>query len=181
MKKNSNSGNEYDEALSVYKSYRNVFVSYLNKRYDVNRNVLEDYYQESFIALYDSIQKGVFEEESVSMKTYLIGIGKNKVLNYLRGKRETENIESFANLEEKEKPDSLEWKEKQVIALRYVSTMKEPCSSILSLYYYEEKSMNEIAEEMNYKNASVAKSRKTECMNKLREMVTTRFKKEDLL
>lgn len=183
MKKNLDLAYKYEKALALYKNYRNVFVKYLGRRYDIEPDILEDYYQESFIALYDSIKSGVFKEESESMKSYLIGIGKNKILNYLRGKQkyETEDIDKYAYLEEKEKQDSLEWKEKQTITFRYVSTMKEPCSSILSLYYYEEKSMNEIAEELNYKNASVAKSRKTECMNLLRQKLTSRFEKEDLL
>jgi DNA-directed RNA polymerase specialized sigma24 family protein len=43
----------------------------------------------------------------------------------------------------------------------------EPCGSIIRLFYYEDKSMDEIAEEVGYKNATTAKSKKNQCMKDL--------------
>ena len=47
--------------------------------------------------------------------------------------------------------------------------MEEPCKSILKYYYYENFSMNKIAEAMKYKNANTVKSQKLRCMKYLEE------------
>jgi len=47
--------------------------------------------------------------------------------------------------------------------------MKEPCKSILKYYYYENLSMERIADVMNYKNADTVKSQKLRCMKYLEE------------
>ena len=48
----------------------------------------------------------------------------------------------------------------------------EPCASIIRLFYYEELSMDEIAEEIGYKNATTAKAKKSQCMTDLIKRVT---------
>jgi len=47
----------------------------------------------------------------------------------------------------------------------------DPCRSLLDLFYYKKKSMEEIAVELNYKNAETAKNQKYKCMERLRKMV----------
>lgn len=48
-------------------------------------------------------------------------------------------------------------------------SMKEPCKSILKYYYYENLSMDKIAEVMKYKNADTVKSQKLRCMKYLED------------
>ena len=48
----------------------------------------------------------------------------------------------------------------------------EPCGSIIRLFYYEDMSMDEIAEEIGYKNATTAKAKKSQCMSDLIERVS---------
>ncbi len=48
-----------------------------------------------------------------------------------------------------------------------VKTLPEPCDTILWAYYESNMSMSEIATELNYKNATTAKSKKSQCMSKL--------------
>ena len=51
--------------------------------------------------------------------------------------------------------------------------MTEPCNSILTLYYWDEKSMKEIADLKEYSSADSAKSQKNKCMNKLKAYIKT--------
>jgi len=44
------------------------------------------------------------------------------------------------------------------------------CKKILILFYYENRSMKEIAEIMNLANDKVAKNKKNRCLNKLRSL-----------
>lgn len=174
------SESKFGHALALYESYRTVFIQYMMREFRLEKDFLEDIYQDSFLVLFDAVKKGTFRQESSSMKSFLITTGRNQILNHLRSQRNMDEIDKVDEID-KDKADSLENREKQQIVSRYVSKMEEPCCTILSLYYYEEKSMVEIAEEMSYKNASVAKSRKSECMSQLRKKLTNRFKKEDLL
>ncbi len=40
----------------------------------------------------------------------------------------------------------------------------DPCHQLLDLYYYKKKSMDEIAERLDYKNTDTAKNQKYKCM-----------------
>lgn len=46
----------------------------------------------------------------------------------------------------------------------------EPCSKLLKLYYYGNKSMQEIAAELNYTNADNAKTQKYKCLARLKKI-----------
>jgi DNA-directed RNA polymerase specialized sigma24 family protein len=45
------------------------------------------------------------------------------------------------------------------------------CKKILILFYYEEKSMRDIFQEMNYESEQVARNMKYKCMKKLHELL----------
>ena len=53
----------------------------------------------------------------------------------------------------------------------------EPCGSIIRLFYYENMSMDEIAEEIGYRNATTAKAKKNTCMNDLILRLTTALRR----
>ena len=48
----------------------------------------------------------------------------------------------------------------------------EPCASIIRYFYYEGMSMDEIADEIGYRNAQTAKAKKSQCMTDLIKRVT---------
>ncbi len=52
-----------------------------------------------------------------------------------------------------------------------LSYIPDPCNKILKLYYFDEMSMTEIAEAMNYRNSRSAITTKNRCMEKLRERI----------
>lgn len=47
---------------------------------------------------------------------------------------------------------------------------REPCRSLLFAFYVQNKSMEELAEEMNYKNADTVKNVKYKCLQRLRKL-----------
>lgn len=52
-----------------------------------------------------------------------------------------------------------------------LSYIPDPCNKILKLYYFDELSMTEIAEAMNYGSSRSAITTKNRCMDKLKERV----------
>lgn len=133
-----------------------------------------DICQESMIVLY---QKSKDKNFGLSCKatTYLFAISKhiwykkakaNKVQTYLDDKDEQNIAEDYlgdlkAHLERELHYEQLD------AALK---TLGEPCNKLLKLYYYNNLSMQEIANELNYTNASNAKTQKYKCLARLKKI-----------
>jgi RNA polymerase sigma factor (sigma-70 family) len=165
----------------LYDKYKAVFVKYALRNFAIDSETINDIYQESFSSLYENIQAGKFSESSASLQTYLIAIGKNKLLNYLRDNHlETSDLSEGMILTHHDY-ELDDWKRKQEIVYQAVCEMQEPCNRILSLFYYDRKSMTEIADTFHYKNEQVAKNRKHLCMGKLKEELFRKLKEEDLI
>jgi RNA polymerase sigma-70 factor (ECF subfamily) len=164
----------------LYEKLKQIFMKFASKNFSIDREAMEDIYQETFIALYENMQNGTCPP-AVSCQTYMLAIAKHKLLNYLRDNHlDLSNIPE-EKIHENRFYESEDWIQKQEIVYREVCKMQEPCNRILSLFYYDRKSMEEIAEMFNYKNEQVAKNRKYLCIKKLKEIIITRLKEEDLI
>jgi RNA polymerase sigma factor (sigma-70 family) len=53
-----------------------------------------------------------------------------------------------------------------------LNRLGEPCKKLLMLYYWEELSMEEIAEELGFANAETAKSKKYQCKEMLKKLLS---------
>ena len=160
----------------LYEEYRSEFINYVRKSYKGNEVIIFDLYQDSCVALYDNICTGKLSTSSlkVKLKTYLFQIGHYKLVDlYRRGDskfkaRFVENIDYAQNCTSEY---SDECSEREAIIRQAVNTMSEPCNSILTLYYWEDKSMKEIADELQYSCVDSAKSQKSKCMSKLKAYI----------
>lgn|GEM_PF-2738436 len=71
-------------------------------------------------------------------------------------------------------PDDLEAAleaERNAVLLGLLDKLGEGCCEVLLGFYYEKKSMQELAGEMGYASEAVAKNKKANCLKTLREMV----------
>lgn len=164
----------------LYDTYCHEFISFACGSFNVDRDTATDIYQESFIALYHNIQRGKLTNFSVSLKSYLFHIGKHKLMNHHRNQsthRHEEISDLHLNIAHCESND---WLRKQEITYEAVLQMNEPCSTVLTLYYWEKQSMAEIARRMEYKSEQVAVNRKSLCMKKLKQYLIPLFKAEGL-
>ena len=165
------SGNR-EELAKVYRAYRSEFIAWITSHYSCSREDAREVYQVSILILYENILSNKLKQLNGSIKTYLFAIGKNKFLEFKKAdkrlNREVDagdyGIDEITNLEQVEKEQSL------VLMERSLSKLGDPCKSLLELYYFHNKSMEEIAGEMNYKNRATAKNLKCKCMARLREI-----------
>lgn len=160
----------------LYDMYRGDFIAFVRKYLSVTTSDAVDLYQECFVALYDNVRAGRLKYLSVSLKTYLFRIARNKILNQRRNLATSVDM-----LPENCAEESSDWQQKQEIAYTLVQQMEEPCNTVLTLYYWEHKSMRHIAKSMNYASEQVAKNRKLACMRKLKEILKKRFIDEGLM
>lgn len=159
----------------LYDLYRGEFIAFVHRDFSLGEDDAVELYQESFIALYENVRNGKLTELTVSLKTYLFRIARNKMMNRLRdSKPHVPLTEDFMENED-------EWSVCQQITYEVVRRMEEPCNRILTLYYWDKCSMEEIARRMSYSGAAVAQNRKSICMRKLKSVLFSKFSSEGLL
>lgn len=187
MMKEEYSESVYDEALSairsgdnksvsnLYDRYRGEFIAFVCRDFLLDRDDAVELYQESFIALYENVRNGKLTKLTASLKTYLFRIARNKMMNRMRdSKPHVPLTDEFVENED-------DWTPQHQITYELVQQMQEPCNTVLTLFYWDKCSMEEIARRMNYSGAPVAQNRKSICMKKLKTVLYDRFVSEGLI
>ncbi len=135
----------------------------------------EDLFQEAFLILYEQLQSGHFAALPRSLAAYFHGIVQNKLKeHYRRVQKQLDNEEErdVADFNEdflnevlaQEDPTLVERKEAAVREV--VRNLSAPCDKLLWGYYFDNCSMQELADRLGYKSANSAKVMKSRCMSK---------------
>lgn len=137
----------------------------------------KDIYQEAFITVWKHVKNESFISNNKSgLEGYLYQIAKNKWMDYLRSNRfkkttiasKVVNFDLSDNSPLENNDDIL--KEKRLQDVMYAfGNLGAACKSLLTKFYFEKKSMNTIAEELQLDSASV-RNKKYRCMQKLRAL-----------
>ena len=81
-------------------------------------------------------------------------------------------------------PPDTDWNEeekKTILLTQTVNGLKEPCKSLLSLFWYEGKRDMEIVELTNYQSADTVKNQRSRCMRTLRMVYLTELVNEHII
>jgi RNA polymerase sigma factor (sigma-70 family) len=154
----------------LYKAHYTIIKQYVLKNSGSEDDV-KDLFQEGIIALWDNIHAGKYQHNNENMlHGYFRTICKFKWMEILRNKGK------FTALPDNEEFD-IEVDENALNALikkdeinefdGIFSALSEKCRQILSLFYYEKKSMKEISEVTGYEVVSM-RNEKYKCIEKLR-------------
>ena len=156
----------------VYATYRSEFISWMTRAYPISEDDCKDIYQVTILIFYDNVRSGKLTNMVSGIKTYLFGIGKNLAREHMRKAKRITSIDQKEWLREHLVEESQERFDDNIfsIARTAVSKLGDPCRKLVDLYYYQKKSMQEISNLLNYKNADTAKNQKCKCMAKLRKL-----------
>jgi RNA polymerase sigma-70 factor (ECF subfamily) len=155
---------DLSELDKVYLEIKPKFISYASKQFPgIKMEVIEDVYQDTIIVFYQNIKRGILTEIKSSLSAYIIQIGKIKFIQHLESdKKEREMKGGFIDntIAHEEYDNKIDQ------AVKFIfSKMTDACKQILHLFYYEKKSMDEIALMLDYKNADTVKSKKSRCIS----------------
>ena len=146
----------------------------------------ENIYQDTFLAIQKNLLEGRIKEDT-SWSSYIMTIGLNLAAKEMRRIGKTDSVDDTPfdsdddeSATARKVDDILKvlpegWdddpiytdKEAQAALGDALASTPEPCNTILTLFYKEKKSMDEIAERVGYRNATTAKSKKSQCMKVL--------------
>jgi len=181
--------NSNESIISGLKSYDDSVLHYLYKEFFLMiRNLVvtnsgseddaKDILQEGLIVLYEKAKNNELDL-SCTIKTYLYSVCRNLWLKELRkGERQVSfneiHNETIPVIDETEDQENLT--KQQKILEKLIHQIGESCKQILIYFYYENLSMNGIADKMGYTNAGNAKTQKYKCLKKLQKMALEQYK-----
>ncbi len=162
--------NDDKKALEeVYLKNKLAFINYAIG-FDISKSIALDIYQESIITLYQNFITNKIVLEKGSIKTYLFGIGKNKIYKFLKEQnkliRKTVNQDEYVEIKiEENQPTDF-----QIKLSKNLKLISESCQNILKLYYYRNLTIDEIVEQTAYKDSNTVRSHKSRCMKRLKTL-----------
>lgn len=132
----------------------------------------EDMLQESIIVLWQNVNNRKFDLSS-KLNTYLIAIAKNKWRAELRKRNKMihEDIsDNIVSLESNQLAIILTEEKEQAIKEAF-KVIQPICKKLLLLFYFEERSLEEITKILNFSNTNVTKSKKYQCKKSLESVL----------
>lgn len=174
---NLRTGQRLEETIkAIYRSYFDTLGWYVMNN-SGSRQDAEDVFQEVVVSFIDLVQKDKFRGES-SVKTFLFSLNRHTWLNELkrRGRAEARE-EKFERGQERVEMDTshlIADREERAEVARLVAELGETCKKILLLFYYENRSIKEILEQMHYETEQVVRNKKYKCLKQLEQMVNAR-------
>ena len=171
---NIRSGQRMDEMVkAIYRNYFESLAWYIMNN-SGSRQDAEDVFQEVVVNFITLVQKDKFRGES-TVKTFLFSLNRHTWLNELkRRNRALAREEKYEKMQDKTELDSshhIADREGKAEVISLVSKLGETCRKILTLFYYENLSMKEILETMEYENEQVVRNKKYKCLKQLEQML----------
>jgi RNA polymerase sigma factor (sigma-70 family) len=163
----------------LYRQYLEPFRHFV-RNHGGGADETKDLFQEGIIIFYKKTKAG---EEIGYPTTFFFSVCKNLWLDRARQKANRDRIARELP-PELAAPDDLEAAleaERDAALMGLLGTLGEGCREMLLGFYYEKKSMQELAGEMGYASEAVAKNKKANCLKKLRDLVLTNRDHLDVL
>ena len=143
----------------------------------------KDVFQEAVIALWRAAKEDRFTAKSLdAAKGYLYTIAKNKWVDYLRSSRYKKEISSEIVMTNHtiadEEVEGIDYELKLQKAQQAFKQLGASCKELLTKFYFEKMSLNEIANLLDLDAAS-ARNKKYRCMQRLRGLAVLKSPKTE--
>lgn len=155
----------------VYLLHRDTFLGF-GRTFNLSKEDITDVYQDTILIFYENVRSGKIETLNSSIRTYLFGIGKRLAYQLLRKKGNTHEFMDFNepevnNIEELIEQEAQTHQSQKLSEA--LSKLGKSCRGLLLLFYYEQLSIKDIMERMQYANENTVKAHKSRCIRSLRD------------
>jgi RNA polymerase sigma factor (sigma-70 family) len=163
-------GDQLNSAIYfIYQQYSQTISSFIIANSGTAQDA-EDVFQETVVIFIDLVKNNKYRGEA-GIKTFLVSIARNIWLNELKKKQRSGIREQiFENNREHSEMDVSQYIADREIKQQFktmIEKLGEHCKKILTLFYYENKSMKEILQHLPYENEQVVRNKKYKCLQHL--------------
>ncbi|MDE6521439.1 MAG: hypothetical protein K2L17_01365 [Muribaculaceae bacterium] len=170
--------NDYNEiAHRNFEEMKTPFINFLRKNFKIDYDDIMDIYVNVWIDMRNNIRNGKTENVR-SWRSYIFNLGWKQAYKFATRKMdipsfddEKFNAEEFENEYNKQKEAEKSIyndPELKAVLASELSYIPNPCNQILQMYYYDDRSMREIADSFNYSNSRSANVVRNRCLEKIR-------------
>lgn len=171
----------------LYDELRPEFFAFMKSRFSLaTTEMLEEAFQDAMHKLYVEVKAGRAEKYEKSIRSFVFTVGRNKAITQIRKlhperqvETPVEELDVYRKLSYED--NTVEDEEKRGIVFRLVHSIGEPCSRVLTYFFYDVMPMREIAEAMGYKSSDVAKTTKKKCLEKVKVVAKSDFDIQNLI
>lgn len=158
----------------IYKKYYRMMTKMVISNSGTEEEA-RDVYQDALIVFWQKARSGNLVM-TAKMSTYIYSICQNLWRKELERKKRLSN-------EEKDSPQMLDTEsaEREKIIAKCLEQLGETCRKVLMYYYFDEMSMQEIADKLGFANTDTAKTKKYKCKQKFDELVKAQYSEHDFL
>lgn len=172
---------DYNEIVHRnFEEMKTPFINFLRKNFKIDYDDIMDIYVNVWIDVRDNIRRRKTEDVK-SWKSYIFNLGWKQACKFATRTRHIPSIDDekfdreafekeYTAQKEAEKSIYNDPDLKAVLAAE-LSYIPDPCNKILRFYYFEERSMKDIADAMNYSSSRSANVVRNRCLEKIKERV----------
>lgn len=177
--------NIQDERLlgQFFEKERSKVLAVLRNRLSISVDDAEDIYQDASIALFNNIKNGKLKTMTCSLSTYYMQICLNMGYNFVNRGHSTTSFDQIMDNTQYDEYSLAQLEavlglgdglsaEQAAMMRDIVQDLPHPCEDILWAYYGDDLSMKEIADVVGFNGADSVKSKKSQCLSKLKERFT---------
>lgn len=173
LKRQLKTGNG-EQLKSIFESTASYCINKLILKHKCGQEDAEDIYTDAILNLRDKIINDKIDS-LVDLRGYLYATCKNMLLVKLkRAKRFNNSLENFYNGHTVNilQDDDVSYKDGIIkLAMDALSTLPVKCRELLKAFYFDQLSMEEMADKFKFSSANVAKVSKSRCLQKLVEQI----------
>ncbi len=158
----------------LYKKNYKMMVNMIIKNNGTEEEA-KDIYQDALLAFWQKAASGKLEMTS-KISTFIYSICQNLWRKELDRKSRLRNEQKDGIVS-----DSFDVQERSKIINQCIGELGETCKKILYYFYFDDLSMDEIAEKLGFANADTAKTKKYKCKKELDKLIKTKFSSQDFL
>ncbi len=163
---------------AIYKEHFNVIQALVINNQG-SADDAKDIFQEAMIVLYEKVQSGSFEL-NCQIRTFIYAVSRRLWLKRLMHQNRFTisdghevSVVVDEEMEEHEKRNT-----EFTMMEKAMNSLGEPCKSLLSAFYMQQRSMQEIANNFGYTNPENAKNQKYKCLMRLKKLFFSQYKNE---
>lgn len=162
----------------IYRTYAPEFGRWAARQFGVDEATAQDAFQDAVVVAWDHARAGRLTELRSELKTYLFGIGRHRLLKVAaQRRREQPWPDDKAGDQPGPLPTPVQETELALAAdptrlNQLLGPPESACRRLLEGFYFERRSLTELAARLGYKTEAVARKKKCLCLRALRELVS---------